>query len=264
MEPYVTVKNWLKYQHYSKRNPPWIKLYNRMLDDYDLDGLSDVDKWHLVAIFLLASRYQNRIPADPAWIQKKIGASHEINFKILISNGFIECYPDDSVLLAACKQNGASETETETETETERETKREKDPPNPPPKRGAGKKKQIKKRKRPPKDPEPETSEFKHFYETAYPRKTDREAAWRAWQKAVKNGAAPADLLSAAGYYAEAMLRQGREVTEMKYPASFINGGLWKNFVKCIPEGERVKKKGGDGQIDYTDADYDDLPEGLR
>ena len=29
------VKHWERFQHYSSRRPPWIKLYRDVLDDYD-------------------------------------------------------------------------------------------------------------------------------------------------------------------------------------------------------------------------------------
>src|SRR5690606_19747530 len=32
---YLTVKNFERFQHYKDRNPPWIKLYNDLLDDYE-------------------------------------------------------------------------------------------------------------------------------------------------------------------------------------------------------------------------------------
>jgi hypothetical protein len=31
---FLQVKNWRSFQHYGKRNPPWIKLHRALLDDY--------------------------------------------------------------------------------------------------------------------------------------------------------------------------------------------------------------------------------------
>ena len=60
-----SVINFEKYQHYRNRTPPWIKLYNRLLDDYAFGRLPDASKAHLVAIWLLASRSDNRVPMIP-------------------------------------------------------------------------------------------------------------------------------------------------------------------------------------------------------
>ena len=56
---------WWKYQHYKlMRNPPWIKLHASTLEDYDFGRLQDASKMHLCAIWLLASRTENKIPWD--------------------------------------------------------------------------------------------------------------------------------------------------------------------------------------------------------
>ena len=38
---YFEVRNFKEYQHYSKRNPPWIRLYYRLL--HDRDKIDDID-----------------------------------------------------------------------------------------------------------------------------------------------------------------------------------------------------------------------------
>jgi len=115
---FIKVTNWDKFQHYSKRNPPWIKLHRSLLHDYEYQCLQDASKAHLVGIWLLASQTNNKIPADPRWIANQIGATEKINLKPLIDNGYIECYQDASKVQAKCY----SQTETETETETEKDT----------------------------------------------------------------------------------------------------------------------------------------------
>ncbi len=62
-----SVKNFERFQHYKDRSPPWIKLYNELLDDYSFACLDDAAKFHLIAIWLLASRTDNRIPYDATW-----------------------------------------------------------------------------------------------------------------------------------------------------------------------------------------------------
>ena len=109
-EGYVQVKNWTKFQHYKHRNPPWIRLYNELLDDYAFSRLPDASKWHAVGLWLLASRFDNRIPADPAWIARRIGAHDSIDLPLLASAGFITTCPGvASTALASRKQDAKPE-----------------------------------------------------------------------------------------------------------------------------------------------------------
>jgi hypothetical protein len=124
----ISIRNWSKYQHYTDRNPPWIKLYHSLLDDYEYSCLQDASKLLLMSLYLLASRTGNKIPADSEWIRQKAMIKTKIDLAPLATAGFIEINSngnqDASVMLASCKQNGVSETETETETETEKRQRR--------------------------------------------------------------------------------------------------------------------------------------------
>src|SRR5712664_3543692 len=84
-----SVKNFGKFQHYKDRAPPWIKLYNELLDDYEFGLLPDATKMHLVAIWLLASRSENKIPSDPEWVSRRINATEKVNLSLLAERGFI-------------------------------------------------------------------------------------------------------------------------------------------------------------------------------
>lgn len=90
MENYFKVKSWGDFQHYKDRNPPWIKLHNHLLDNYEFECLPDASKAHLLCIWMLASRTQNKMPMDPQWIKRKIGASENVDLEILVKYGFIE------------------------------------------------------------------------------------------------------------------------------------------------------------------------------
>ena len=94
MSAYFSVTNYDQQQHYKDRGPTWIKLYNRLLDDYGFAQLPDAAKWHLIGIFLLASRHANRIPADPAWLARQVGAMGPIDLAVLERAGFIASIPD--------------------------------------------------------------------------------------------------------------------------------------------------------------------------
>lgn len=89
MKTMFSVKNWDEFQHYKDRNPPWIKLHNHLLDDYEFEMLGDAAKGHLLCIWMLASRTKNEMPLDDKWITKKIGASTKVNLEALVSSGFL-------------------------------------------------------------------------------------------------------------------------------------------------------------------------------
>jgi hypothetical protein len=105
MKSYFKVKNWDDFQHYKDRNPPWIKLHNHLLDDYDFECLGDAAKGHLLCIWMLASRTKNSMPFDVNWISKKIGSSSKVNLKALIESGFLVMEHDASTLLQGSEQD---------------------------------------------------------------------------------------------------------------------------------------------------------------
>lgn len=113
-----SVKNYERFQHYKDRAPPWIKLYNELLDDYDFGLLPDASKMHLIAIWLLASRSENKIPYDPTWVARRINANSEVDLALLAASGFIVLdqelqgvEQDASTMLAKCLSREEGETE---------------------------------------------------------------------------------------------------------------------------------------------------------
>lgn len=99
MKKTFSVKNWGEFQHYKDRNPPWIKLHNHLLDDYEFECLSDTTKGHLLCIWMLASRTKNEMPFDAKWITKKIGASNKVDLQALVDSGFLVMEHDASTTL---------------------------------------------------------------------------------------------------------------------------------------------------------------------
>ncbi len=124
---YIEICEWNKFQHYKKRNPPWIKLYASILDDDDFDCLQDDSKLLFFCLLPFASRRNNKMLIDFPWLQKKLPINKKITQKTLqplVNAGFIACYQDDSNVIAPCKQDAMPEkrrdrAKTETETETE-------------------------------------------------------------------------------------------------------------------------------------------------
>lgn len=112
------VKNFETFQHYKDRAPPWIKLYNEVLDDYDFGALPDASKFHLIAIWLLASRSNNKIPYDAGWIERRINATGKVDLALLVERGFIlldqplqGVEQDASEMLAKCLSREEGERE---------------------------------------------------------------------------------------------------------------------------------------------------------
>jgi len=114
---FLRVKNWDTFQQYKDRDPKWIKVHRDLLYDYEFDRLEEVAQIHLVKIWLLAAKLGNRIPNDPVWVARQIGAKSKVNINQLCTNGFL--IPYESV------QNG-TETYLEEEVYKEEEEREEK------------------------------------------------------------------------------------------------------------------------------------------
>lgn len=69
---HLTVKNWNTFQHYAKRNPPWIKLHRAILDDYAFCSLPDTSKGHLMLLWLFASQNNGMVPYDVPFLERKL------------------------------------------------------------------------------------------------------------------------------------------------------------------------------------------------
>lgn len=68
---------------------------------------------------------------------------------------------------------------------------------------------------------------FEEFYYRAYPRRMEPLKARRAFEKAVKNGADPREIIEGARSFAAATAAKGK--TYIPYPASWLNAGGWMN-----------------------------------
>jgi len=132
-EEYLRVKNWEKFQHYKKRNPPWIKLHRSLMTDSDFLSMPEVAQYELIRIWLVASSGQDMASSRQVCGQgvvssrqdcvKRIAGLRRLRYwNLLIQKGFL--IPDASITLAPCKQNATTETETETETEKKEQKKR--------------------------------------------------------------------------------------------------------------------------------------------
>ena len=117
---YLSIRNWERYQHYSQRRPPWIKVYFSLLSEPEFYELSDASKLHTIAIMLLASQHENKLPFKKKWIADTIHANSRINWEEVLSTGMVICKQDASVLLASCEHDASPRAHAET-TEKRRE-----------------------------------------------------------------------------------------------------------------------------------------------
>ncbi len=86
----LSVKDWGRFQAYKDRNPTWIKFHLAVLDDYEFQRLPDTAKAHLLLIWLLAARCDNRIPYDVAWIAQRIGVrERNLQLERLLKGGWL-------------------------------------------------------------------------------------------------------------------------------------------------------------------------------
>lgn len=93
---YYGIKNLEKYQHYKDRDPKWIKLYYSILDDEAFIFLSEIDRCRYMTCLILASRNNNKIPADPAYLKKVMRLDKNPDLTALLSCGLLYRYDSSS------------------------------------------------------------------------------------------------------------------------------------------------------------------------
>jgi hypothetical protein len=84
----LTVKNWDEFQHYKKRNPPWIKLHRAILDDYAFCSLPDAAKGHLALLWLYASQNNGQVPHDVEFLERKLFVTG-LDLDLFVERGFL-------------------------------------------------------------------------------------------------------------------------------------------------------------------------------
>jgi hypothetical protein len=117
----LRIKNWDRFQHYTKRNPPWIKLHRDLLDNQAWGTLSGDASKLLVECWLIASQQtESGVIAlsldELAWRLRRDLPQLGSILQELVNSGLVE---DASNALAPCKQSATPETEEETEEVTD-------------------------------------------------------------------------------------------------------------------------------------------------
>ena len=124
-ESFIEIVNWNQFQHYRDRNPPWIKLHRELLNSRTWTVSDDASRVLAIAIMMLASENDNKIPNDAAYLMRRAFLNSPPDLMPLISCNFIRLIGSASNTLADASstlQNARPETETETETEKKMST----------------------------------------------------------------------------------------------------------------------------------------------
>ena len=86
---FLRVKSYEDLQYTASKHLPWIKLYDRLLEDYEFARLSEVQQIHLVKIWMLANRIGNKIPNDAKWVRTTIRAQRPVGLDGLRERGWL-------------------------------------------------------------------------------------------------------------------------------------------------------------------------------
>lgn len=89
-----------------------------------------------------------------------------------------------------------------------------------------GKKHTSAKRAHPEPQPPVAREDFDKFWAT-YPRRIAKGAARKAWDKALKNGADPEEIIWGARAYATSPRRTAADIQYTAHPATWLNGERW-------------------------------------
>jgi hypothetical protein len=132
----MRIKNWDQFQHYSQRNPPWIRFYRKLLDDPEWFALSGDASKLLVNCWLIASECNGELPPMKTIAFRLRMKLKELEELISQLDHWLEC--DASTMLADRYQHARPDTESESDTDTESDTESERErevaiaPPSPP------------------------------------------------------------------------------------------------------------------------------------
>jgi hypothetical protein len=109
----IKPKNWVEFQHYKDRCPPWIKLHKSILDNYEFHQMQDASKALALCLWLIASEHLEgevdasltklafRLRTDEGKIEKALNE--------LIQRGFFLRSQDASSTLAESMQDAPLE-----------------------------------------------------------------------------------------------------------------------------------------------------------
>lgn len=191
----MRVKNWEKHQHFKDRCPPWIKLHRDILDQRDINVISDRSFRVLIGIWLLASEDETK--------QGVLPGIADIAFRLRMPEKAVtDCIHelseflihDDDDVISQRYHDDDPETETETETEVDH------------------------------------SAAFETFW-TAYPRKVAKAAARKAWGKLKPGESLQREITDGLerAIKSEQWARDGGQY--IPHAATWLNGRRWEDDV---------------------------------
>ena len=90
-ERYIIVRNWQRFQHYSDRDPPWIKNYTRLLSDENYLGLTVHRRAMLHALWLEYARSGQELSENTLRMSRRLAMKVTMrDLEALNHAGFIE------------------------------------------------------------------------------------------------------------------------------------------------------------------------------
>jgi hypothetical protein len=84
-------------------------------------------------------------------------------------------------------------------------------------------------------------SYWQQFWET-YPRKVAKQYAYRCFLRALKRGASPEEIISAAERYAELCSLERREKRYIMHPSTFLNDDRWESYLSGTETDELIEE----------------------
>jgi len=116
---WIVVRNWDKFQHYGKRNPPWIKNYLELLHDDNYLSLSGGDRAVLHGLWLEYASSRRRLRLDTRSISARL--------RLRVTNATLERLNHAGFIdVVASKVLATHARSQETETETEKKEQKQK------------------------------------------------------------------------------------------------------------------------------------------
>jgi len=212
---YLMIRNWREYQHYTDRCPPWIKIHSQILDKPEWRTLTDTQKAHLVAIWVLASRVHGDkdsdavVLRDTAYLSALTGCQITArSIEVLIEKRFfIPCKHGASGVLAPCKpsrdahaRSASASVSVSGEGECE----------------GKG---------------EPNRNGFDRFWDH-YPRRVGKRDARKAWQQTKTERPGDDDLIAKVDELAVSKSWIESNGQYVPYPATWLRRGGWEDEVR--------------------------------
>jgi hypothetical protein len=192
----IAPNNWGELQHYKDRNPPWIKLHKKLLDNFDFQSLPVASRALAPMLWLLASEHENGVidaaPEKLAFRLRMGESAAKDALKPLIDKQFFSVLEGDIAALATRKQGAMPETEEEKRESRDRQAR-----------------------------------DFKIFYD-AYPKKKAPADAEKAFAKV--------DVSIEIVLHAIAEQRKSDDWQKeggryIPYPATWLNQRQWENAV---------------------------------